>query len=189
MLATERPLSGSAKSRIRPSYPRRKPITSIPATAALRTTARIAAVMPGASPPAVRIAIRRGREPVRSGVWLLPLPSMGFTFHCLSPISNLTSAPGRTNLVRRPYDWESARLAEPSPNLSREVTGEGSESGEAGGLEAEERGLGFVLGVGDGGAVAVGYLSVEVDGGDFVAERLVAARDVDLGPFIVGARQ
>jgi len=86
----------------------------------------------------------------------------------IAPLSNLTIAPSRTK--------PAARSMFP-------------ESGQAGRLQAEERGLGFFLSVGVDGTVAVGHLSVEVDGGDVVAERLVAARDVDLGALIVGAGQ
>lgn len=82
-----------------------------------------------------------------------------------------------------------SREGEQSQGDQREEKSAAS-SGHAGGLQAQERGFGFILGVADGRASGVvGHFSVEVDGGDFVAERLVAARDVDLGPFIVGAGQ
>src|SRR5208282_5995078 len=64
-----------------------------------RTTARMAAFIPGASPPAVRIAIRRGREPVRSEDSLLPFMELGSDGR-VAPLSRLPSGTGRANLSR-----------------------------------------------------------------------------------------
>src|SRR5208337_578868 len=60
-------------------------------------------------------------------------------------------------------------------------------SGQPRGLHAFERSPGSFRGVADGGAVAVCRHSVVVDGGDFVAERLVGAPHVDLGHGVIGA--
>src|SRR5439155_1702669 len=59
MLATPARVSGWSSPASRPAYPRRMPITSSFRPRAWRTTARIAAFIPGASPPLVRTPIRR----------------------------------------------------------------------------------------------------------------------------------
>ena len=58
MWLTLGPSSRTKSLLIRPVQPRRMPMHSMPLPTAVRTTARTAAFMPGASPPLVRTPIR-----------------------------------------------------------------------------------------------------------------------------------
>ena len=134
----------------------------------------MAAFIPGASPPAVRIAIRRGREPDKPEDSLLPFMEMGSDARV---VHYRIYRAGRGEPTSDATAWPHAKRRRRLPRLS----------GQPRGLHAFERSPGLFRGVADGGAGAVGRLSVVIDGGDFIAERLVGARHVDLGPGVSGA--